>query len=657
MAKYNEKRIINDIRLLSLDMIDNARSGHPGICLGAAPIIYTLFANELDFDLERHNWVNRDRFVMSAGHGSALLYATMHVVMDEFSMEDLKNFRKLDSRCPGHPVYNIQDRIEVTTGPLGQGLATAVGMAIGEKFLESNFNSKKNSLFDYDVFAFCGDGDMMEGISYEACSLAGNLGLDNLIVIYDMNEVSLDGDIEKTFTETVSDRFLAMDWDVLYVKNGENVHDINKALATARKNKKPTLIGINTTIGKYSKYEGTHKVHGGPLEKEDLAAIREELKGLGPFTYDNENVKKLRDYVKDRVSDNYAYWYSEYEKYCNEHDEKQVDVLNSIINKEEITLKLDKVIDTSKLFTDRSMRDINYQVMNVISAFIPHFIGGSADVVNSTKTFLKGKGDFSIDNYSGKNIHFGVREQAMGAIMNGLALTNLRPFGSTFLAFADYIKPSIRMSAMMNLPVTYLFTHDSLNVGQDGETHIPVEQIGMLRSIPNFTVYRPCDYKELIGSWNEILNKAAPCALLVSRCHTNTYKHTSPSGVAMGGYIISEVKNNLDVILIATGSEVDVAMKVKDELIKNYIEARVVSMPNMENFLKQSEDYRNEVLPPKYKRIVIEYSNDANWYQFVGSKDDIIALNHFGKSSSYDDLTRDFEIDIASIVIKIKNSL
>ena len=656
MSKFNEKRMINDIRLLSLDMISNAGSGHPGIALGAAPMLYTLFANHLVYDLDKPDWANRDRFVMSSGHGSALLYATMFATTEDFTMEDLKKFRHVNSQTPGHPELNINKRIEATTGALGQGFATSVGMAIAEKYLESKYNTKKITLFNYNIYCLCGDGDLMEGISYEAASLAGELELNNLIVLYDANKTTLDGSLDKKYNDKIADMYVALGWEVLEVKNGEKVSEIDKALDSANKSKKPALIIVNTTIGKYSENEGTNKIHG-KLDKDDLEQIRTKLKGNGPFEINEANLEALRKEVRTRNQQTYSDWYNDYQKYIETLSDDKVEKLNDYLNDEPILLDLDKVIDKEKIFIEKPMRDINYQIMNVISAFVDKFIGGSADLSSSTKTYLKNGGDFSSDNYQGKNIAFGVREHAMGAILNGLALTNFRCFGSTFLTFADYLKPAIRNTAIMNLPVTYIFTHDSIRIGQDGKTHQPVEQLAMLRSTPNLDVYRPCDYKELIGAWNLILKNKRPAALVVSKDPTESYKYTSVEEVSLGGYVISEVKNRLDVILIASGSEVTLAMKLKQELLKSFIEARIVSMPNINEFFKQSKEYQNQVLPKGYKRMVIEFSNDPNLYRLVKNEEDIIGVNSFGKSGTPDELLNEFELDIASIVIKIKNNI
>ena len=654
--KLNEKRIVNDIRLLALDMIDTAGSGHPGIALDIAPTLYTLFAYHLKFDLERKAWCNRDRFVLSAGHGSAILYSTMYYLLDEYNLDELKNFRRISSVCTGHPEYNLNNRIEVTSGPLGQGFATSVGMAIGEKYLKSTFNRKKNTVFNYNIYTLVSDGDLMEGISYEAASLAGNLGLDNLIVLYDSNGVTADGDLDKVMYENIPDRFASMNWEVIVVKDGENIGEISNAIEKAKKSKKPVLIEIKTKLGKYSKYEGTNRIHSN-LDKEDLEQIRIKLKGGPAFTYSEEDRNAALKFIKEGTEDYYREWYSEYEMYIANSSDEEKDRINLVIENEKISLDIDAVVDASKIFEDKTMRDINYQIMNVIGTFIPNFMGGSADLFCSTKTYLKGKEEFSVDNYAGRNINFGVRENLMGAILNGLALTNIRSYGSTFLAFSNYMMPSIRMSAMMDLPVTYIFTHDSIRVGEDGPTHEPIEQLGILRSIPNLSVYRPADYKELIGSWTNILKEGKPAVLILPRGHNNTMKYTNPKKVERGGYIISEVKTRLDVILIATGSEVELAMNIKEELLKNYIEARVVTMPNMNLFLKQDRDYIEQVFPSGYRRMVIELSNDPNWYRFITSDEDFIGVTTYGKSGTEKEVMNFFELDMMDLVIKIKNNL
>ena len=656
MSKFNEKRMVDDIRLLSLDMIHNAGSGHPGICLSAAPMMYTLFANHMVYDLEKPDWCNRDRFVLSAGHGSALLYATIYATTGDFSLEDLKKYRQINSQTPGHPELNINKRIETTTGALGQGFATAVGMAIAEKHLESKYNTKKKTLFNYNIYCLCSDGDLMEGISYEAASIAGEYQLNNLIVLYDANKMTLDGPLDKEYNERIADMYLALGWNVLIVKNGDKVSEIDKAPDTANKSKQPTLIIVNTILGINSEYENTNKIHS-KLDEDDLHQIRIKLKGGEPFSLDEENLHLLRKNIKERNDFAYSDWYKDYQEYINDLNDSEVEKLNDLINDEDIILDLEKVIDKEKLFIDKSMRDLNFQVMNVISTFIDRFIGGSADLSSSTKTYLKNGGNYSKENYQNKNIFFGVRENAMGAILNGIALTNIRCFGSTFLTFADYLKPSIRNTAIMNLPVTYIFTHDTFLIGQDGKTHQPIEQLGMLRSIPNLEVYRPCDYKELIGSWQLILKNKKPSALVISKYPTESYKYTSVEETSLGGYVISEVKNRLDVILIASGSEVTLAMKLKQELLKSYIEARVVSMPNIKEFFKQSKEYQNQVLPKGYKRMVVEFSNDSMLYRLVKNEDDLININTFGKSGTKEQLLQDFELDLASIVIKIKNSI
>ena len=658
MSKFNEKLVVNNIRSLGIDMIHEANSGHPGIVLGASPIIYTLFAHHMKFHTGYPNWCNRDRFVLSAGHGSAMLYATLFMNGYDYTIDDLKAFRSLDSITPGHPEYNINLGIEMTTGPLGQGLGAAVGMAIAEKYLEKTFNTKKHKIFDYKIYALCGEGDLMEGISYEAVSLASNLKLNNLIVLYDANKITLDGNAKLSFNENIMDRFENMGWNVLEVSNGENIHEISRMIKWAKHSKKPTIIQINTTIGKYSKLENTNKVHGTPLEEDDIKEIKKKLKiNDTPFDYDIKNKEEYLKYIEEKNKKQYNEWKIIFDEYIIDKETKLKDSLLSIINNEQILMKLEKLIDVNNISNDLSMREINSLIMNTISNYIPEFIGGSADTVSSTKTYLKEKGDFNSKNYTGKNIYYGIREHAMASSTNGIALSNLRPFASTFLTFADYMKPSIRLSALMDIPSTFIFTHDSINIGQDGPTHQPIEQLGMLRSIPNFTVYRPCDKKELIGCWNLILEQSKPCALIISRNKSKEIKYTSPSYVKYGGYVIHEFENKLDLIILASGTEVNIALstarKLKEE---DHIEARIISVPNLNTLLNQDPNYLKELLPKNIKKYVIEYSNDTMWYQ-LDKEINLINMKSFGTSAKSEDVIKHFELDEDSIYNKIKNDL
>ena len=658
MSKFNEKLVVNNIRSLGIDMIHEANSGHPGIVLGASPIIYTLFAHHMKFHTGYPNWCNRDRFVLSAGHGSAMLYATLFMNGYDYTIDDLKAFRSLDSITPGHPEYNINLGIEMTTGPLGQGLGTAVGMAIAEKYLEKTFNTKKHKIFDYKIYALCGEGDLMEGISYEAVSLASNLKLNNLIVLYDANKITLDGNAKLSFNENIMDRFENMGWNVLEVSNGENIHEISRMIKWAKHSRKPTIIQINTTIGKYSKLENTNKVHGTPLEEDDIKEIKKKLKiNDTPFDYDIKNKEEYLKYIEEKNKKQYNEWKIIFDEYIIDKETKLKDSLLSIINNEQILIKLEKLIDVNNISNDLSMREINSLIMNTISNYIPEFIGGSADTVSSTKTYLKEKGDFNSKNYTGKNIYYGIREHAMASSTNGIALSNLRPFASTFLTFADYMKPSIRLSALMDIPSTFIFTHDSINIGQDGPTHQPIEQLGMLRSIPNFTVYRPCDKKELIGCWNLILEQSKPCALIISRNKSKEIKYTSPSYVKYGGYVIHEFENKLDLIILASGTEVNIALstarKLKEE---DHIEARIISVPNLNTLLNQDPNYLKELLPKNIKKYVIEYSNDTMWYQ-LDKEINLINMKSFGTSAKSEDIIKHFELDEDSIYNKIKNDL
>lgn len=663
-----DTEIINNIKVLGIDMINEAKSGHPGIVLGAAPMIYTLFAKHLNLNLNDPNWINRDRFVMSAGHGSALLYATLYMAGFGLTVDDLKNFRKLGSKTPGHPEFGITPGVEVSTGPLGQGFATAVGLALGDKILEQKYflNEKnrfgrvnKELVFDHHIYCLCGDGDLMEGISNEAASFAGTYRLDNLIVLYDSNHVSLDGSTSFTFDENVLERFKSYGWHTEVVSNGKDVGAIDKALRDAKASSRPSIIEVRTTLGEGSLLAGTNAVHGKPLSSEDILQLKEKLGwNTTPFTVSERAVNNFRRQIQEHSRAKYEEWAKEYRSYVN-------DVLGGNTSEFDYLFGRNKEINildfTSTVFQDdkEELRVTNQKIMDKISENLSYFIGGSADLRSSTNTYLSRKQDITRENYTGSNIWFGVREHAMGAILNGLALSNFKVFGSTFLAFSDYLKPSIRMSALMKLPVTYIFTHDSISIGSDGPTHQPIEQLAMLRSTPNLNVYRPCDENELIGAWNDILSlKQTPSVLVVTKNAVPVLPTSSRELVKQGAYIIKKEKEHLHGILLATGTEVHTAVRIAEQLFKEeHLDLRVVSMPCMERFLELSKEQQEQVLPTGVRTIVIEAGSSFGWYRFVYNEKYLITLNQFGMSGSKDDVLKQYKFDYASIKDRVKNIL
>ncbi len=656
MSKLNEKKMLDEMRMLSLDMINEASCGYPGSVLAAAPIFYSLFTNHLVYDTVKSDWMNRDRFVLSDAKLSPLLYTSLYMTTEDYTMDDLKNYRVLHSITPGIPELNVERRIELTTGKPGEGLGIAVGMAMSGKYLASKYSSKKVDLFDYKVYAMCSDEDFMEGSSYESAMLAGEYNLDNLVVLYNASGISADGALPKDYSEKVANTYASLGWDVFVVKSGEKISEIDKAIESAVRSKLPSMVIVNTTFGKYSNYENSNKIYA-KIDSDDLEEIRTKLNLSGRFTMDEANLEAYRKVIRTRNQQAYNDWYHDYETYTSTATEKEVQELNDYINDEDIILNLNKVIDSEKLFLDKPMCDINFQIMNVISAFINKFMGGTAGVANQTKAYLKNGEDYKEDNYTGKNISFGNRENALGLILNGMALCHFRVFGAAYLTSADNMKSAIRSSAIMNLPITYIFTHDSIKTEFLGKSEAPIEQISMLRSIPNLNVYRPCDYKELIGVWQIALKEKKPTAIIVSKLPTESYKFTSVDEVALGGYVISEVKSRLDVMLIASGAEVTLAMKLKKELLKSFIEARIISMPSIDEFMKQPKEYQNQVLPKGYKRMIIELSSDKSLHRLVRNEEDIIGINSYSKSASADELINEYELDIPSIVIRIKNNI
>ncbi len=654
LEEINEKKIIDQIRCLGIDMIDNAHSGHPGIVLGAAPIIYTLYAHHMNIDVQNPDCFNRDRFIMSAGHGSALLYATLYMSGFPISLDDLKNFRKLSSITPGHPEYKITPGVDATTGPLGEGIAMGVGMAMAEANLRNRFKSKKD-LINYYTYVLVSDGDLMEGVSYEAASLAGMLKLNKLIVLYDSNNVCLDGKTNKTFNDNISMRFISLGWNVITVQDGENFSEIDKAITEAKNSSdKPTLIEIKTVIGKYSKLEGTNLVHGKPLTKEDLSSIKAKLEVRDiPFQVSQRAVDEMQALINSRC------------KKLNEKFLKNVDSLASEEKNElEMFMSNDKTIDLKDFVYDipesleESPRDTSSKILNYIVNKNSLLIGGSADLFSANKTYINDGGDFSSENYLGKNIFFGVREHAMGAIANGLALSGFRPYISTFLSFSDFLKPAIRLGCMMKLPIVYIFTHDSISVGEDGPTHQPVEQLLGLRSIPNMEVFRPADANEVIGSYKTILEKInTPATISLSRNKLPILENTKANLVEKGGYVVLDTMKTPSAIVISCGEELHEVLKAAKDLLSKGIFIRVVSMPNLERFLRQDAEYIDSVLPVEIRKIAVEAEPDYLWNKIIFNSKNIISLNSFGMSASKDDIYKHFGFDYKSLEEKIENLL
>ena len=650
---------INSIKVLALDMIDKAGSGHPGIVLGAAPIIYALYKDHLKAIPSNSNWINRDRFVLSAGHGSALLYSLLYHAGYDIDIEELKHFRELNSLTPGHPEYRVTPGVDASTGPLGEGIGMAVGMALAERYLRtiSNIEKKNSNLIDYYTYCLCGDGDLMEGVSYEALSFASAQNLNKLIILYDCNHVSLDSDTTNTFTEDIEIRFEALNFNILNVKNGNDYNEISKAIKQAKKSNRPTIIICNTTIGKDSLLEGTNKVHGKPLSKEDLNSIKTKYKITNEsFTVSQEVLNYFQNTINTRVGEAYKKWEEEYIS-IKESDNIGLHSLINLLERNTFVIDFD---DTKFKISDEyneELRESNHKIMNFISPKNPFFLGGSADLSSSCKTNLDKSSIQSEDNPVGKNIYFGVREHAMGAILNGMALSNLKVFGSTFLSFSDYQKPAIRMSALMNLPVTYIFTHDSVYVGPDGPTHEPVEQLTMLRTIPNFITFRPADINEIMGSWEYILKNNCATALVISKEKRSKNKNTNAKFVKYGAYMIRKEKYHLDGIIIATGSEVEMAMDISKELFTMGIDTRVVSMPSMELFLKQNPKYEEQLLPKDVPTFVIEAGSSIIWNRFATKPEYIFGVNRFGMSGKTDEVIRYLKIDKNTILEKIANYL
>ena len=655
-----EEMSVNAIRVLSADAIQKANSGHPGLPLGTAPIAYELFSKHMNYNPQNPEWINRDRFVLSGGHGSMLLYSLFHLFgIGNLSLDEVKNFRQFGSLTPGHPEYGHTVGVEATTGPLGQGMAMAVGMAMAEAHLASVFNKEGYPVVDHYTYVLGGDGCMMEGISSECFSLAGTLGLSKLIVFYDSNNISIEGSTDIAFTEDVVTRFKAFGFQTIEVEDGNDLCAIGKAIEEAKADKtRPSLIKVNTLIG-YGcpAKQGKASAHGEPLGVDNVAALKENIGW--PCKGDFEVPQEVYDHYKE-LSANMAKAEDKWNELFASYVEKYPEMkelwdnyfdgydMSDLFNSDEYWAKGDKAEAT---------RNTSGTILNMIKKAMPNLIGGSADLAPSNKTNLKDAGDFSKDNYAGSNLHFGVREQAMAAIGNGLMLHGgLKAFVATFFVFSDYVKPMARLTALMQLPLTYVFTHDSIGVGEDGPTHEPIEQLAAFRSLPGFTVFRPCDRTETAAAWMyAVENECGPTGLVLTRQNLPQMEGSS-KGALKGGYVIADSQKEVpDAIIIASGSEVSLAVNAKEELKKDGIDVRVVSMPSMELFDKQSAEYKESVLPNAVrKRVAVEALSDFGWYKYVGLDGRVIAMEGFGASGPAATLFEHFGFTVDNVVKTVK---
>ena len=651
----------NAIRVLSADAIEKAKSGHPGLPLGCASLAYELWASHMKHDPSAPEWADRDRFILSGGHGSMLLYSLFHLFgYGNLSIEDLKNFRQLGSLTPGHPEYGHTVGVEATTGPLGQGMGMAVGMAMAEAHLASVFNKEDYKVVDHYTYVLGGDGCMMEGLSSEAFSLAGTLGLGKLIVLYDSNRISIEGDTDIAFTENVGKRFEAYGFGIFEVQDGNDMAQIGAAIEAAKADTaRPSLIIVHTEIG-YGcpAKQGKASAHGEPLGADNVTALKENLgwESSEPF-YVPQDVYEHMKTVKEKLKQPHKQWEQMFEEYCRAYPEMkelwdeyhQKDVSRKLLENEDFWAVSDK---------PQATRNVSGELLNKLNAIIPNLFGGSADLAPSNKTALKGAGDFSKADPSGKNLHFGVREQAMAAIGNGLALHGgVIPYVATFFVFSDYMKPIARLSSLMKLPLIYVLTHDSIGVGEDGPTHEPIEQLAMLRAQPNFHVYRPADAAETAAAWYAaVTSKETPTALVLTRQNLPALKGTG-KGALKGGYVLADsAKETPDAILIASGSEVSVAMDAKELLAADGIDVRVVSMPSMDVFEEQTAEYKESVLPKAVrKRVAIEALSGFGWDRYTGLDGAVVCMEGFGASGPAAVLFEHFGFNAGNVAEKVKS--
>lgn len=663
MSTNIEQLAINTIRTLSIDAIEKAKSGHPGLPMGAAPMAYALFTDFMKHSPKNSKWFNRDRFVLSAGHGSMLLYSLLHLCGYDVTIDDIKNFRQWKSRTPGHPEVLDTDGVEATTGPLGQGIAMAVGMAMAEAHLAAKYNRQGYPIIDHYTYSLVGDGDIMEGISHEAASLAGHLGLHKLIVLYDSNDISLDGDLNKAYSDDIKKRFEAYHWQVLRVDDGNDVEAIRDALRQAKENKtQPTLIEVKTIIGYGSPNKaGSSKAHGAPLGEEEVK-LTKAYYGWShePFYVSEEVYAHFKEKVQQRGEQLESEWNELFQSYKEAYPQLASELELAINN--ELPEDYAKDVPVYEAGKDvLATRVASSDAINTFAKTVPYLFGGSADLASSNNTMIKDVDDFQKDNYAGRNIWFGVREFAMGAMLNGMALHGgLKVYGGTFFVFSDYLRPAIRLSALMKTPVTYVFTHDSIAVGEDGPTHEPVEHLASFRAMPNVSVIRPADANETIAAWQLALeSKDKPTLLVLTRQGLPTLDvplEKVREGVRKGAYVISDAKERIDAILIATGSEVNLAIEAQKELYKQNIDVRVVSMPSWDLFEKQPDSYKEEVLPSSIeKRMSIEMASSLGWERYVGKDGKILSVDKFGASAPGNIVVKEYGFSVENVVNEVKD--
>lgn len=655
------EKAINTIRFLAVDAVQKANSGHPGMPMGTASLGFRLFTKYLKHNPANPNWIGRDRFVLSAGHGSMLLYSLLHLTGYDLSLDDIMNFRQLGSKTPGHPEFGLTPGVETTTGPLGQGVANAIGMAAARAHLSAIFDKPDVQLFDHHIFCIAGDGDMMEGISHEAASFAGHNQLKNLILFYDNNKITIDGELSLAMSENVVQRYEAYGWEVLKIEDINNLSEVDGVIEKAKQSSKPVFVVANTNIGFGSPAkQDTSEVHGSPLGSDEIKATKknlnwpEEKEFFIPDEVDeyfNSVSQKFRDYESE--------WNSKYEEYSQLYPEDFKKLNNYFNNNFEINWK--ELFESLMSLEKSATRNISGHVINYIAEQIPNLIGGSADLTPSNNTSIKSTSNYSHDDYSGRYIHYGIREHAMGGIMNGMCYYGgIRPYGGTFLVFSDYMRPSIRLAALSHLNPIYIFTHDSIGLGEDGPTHQPIEHISALRAIPHLIVMRPSNAIETAVCWQTALElKDRPCAILLTRQKIKF--HNSPNsieGAKKGAYVLIDSEGTPDIIFIASGSEVERAIEAAKVLSEEYVKVRIVSFISWELFEEQNEDYKNSVLPPSIKkRVVIEAGITQGWERYAGDGGMILGINKFGASAPSEKLFEEYGFGVENIVKECKTIL